>query len=215
MLLCFNEYTHSVDSACRLGYRVGKKPISYSQNEVVDLKQLCSEKEKKKKKGEEEYRFVSYFVNRFVFLLFFFPKKKTKQTGCIIMYLHSASRLTDKLTLDACISKCVCMHACVCACTCVCVCARVCVCVCVCVGVVCVRACACVSCTHVRAIIYSCIWPLWMYACTSVRVLAHMRHGCEHPGPYEFKRVLFSRHIQETKLEFFSVWLVRPVFSDS
>ena len=34
---------------------------------------------KKKKKGEEGYRFVSNFVNRFVFLPFFFSKKKAKQ----------------------------------------------------------------------------------------------------------------------------------------
>ena len=61
--------------------------------------------EKKKKKGEEGYRFVSNFVNRFVLLPFFFSKKKTKQTGCIIMYLHFASRLSGKFTLDVCISK--------------------------------------------------------------------------------------------------------------
>ena len=69
------------------------------------------EAKKDKKKGEEN-RFVSYFVPRF-FLPFFFSKKKTKQTGCIIMYLHSASRVSDKFTLDVCISKCVCMRACV------------------------------------------------------------------------------------------------------
>ena len=160
MLLCFNGYTHSVDLACRLGYRVCK-------NDLVDLKPLWSKKKKKKKKkkkGEEVYRFVSNFVNRFVFLPFFFSKKKIKQTGCIIMYLHSASRLADKFTLDVCISKCVCMRTR----------ARVCVCVRV------VHACAC---TH------SCVWPLWMYVCACVRVSAHMRHGCEHPGMYKFMPV--------------------------
>ena len=69
----------SVDVACRLGYRVGKKPFSYSQNEVVDLKPLWSKK--KKKKGEEGYRFVSYFVNEFVFLLFFFSRRRPNKQG--------------------------------------------------------------------------------------------------------------------------------------
>ena len=68
-----------------------------------------------KKKKREGYRFASYFVNRFVFLLFL-SKKNTKPTGfiniyipdqavwqnvkyfLIIIYLHSASRLTDKFT---------------------------------------------------------------------------------------------------------------------
>ena len=61
---------------------------------------------------------------------------------------------------------------------------------------------------------YSCFWPLGMYACASACVSANRQHGCEHPGMslYEF---LFSRHLQETKLEFFSVWLVCLVFSDS
>ena len=78
---------------------------------------------------------MSNFVNRFVFLPFFFSKKKTKQTGCIIIYLYSgsASRLPDKFTLDVCISECVCMRAR----------ARVSVCV-----------YACVLCTHVRALIH-------------------------------------------------------------
>ena len=147
---------------------------------------------------------MSYFVNEFVFLLFFFSKKKTKQRGCIIMYLHSTSRLTGKFTLDVCISKrvyaCVCAHACVCVCVCacVCVCVRVCVCVCVCV---CARARVCVSCTHVRALIHvfghcGCMHaPVSVYThiCgLDVSILACM-------SSYVF---MFSRHIQETKLEF-------------
>ena len=60
------------------------------------------------------------------------------------MYLHSASRLTDKFTLDVCISKCVSIRSCACARACVWARMRV------------VHACAC---TH------SCIWPLWMYVC--------------------------------------------------
>ena len=120
-------------------------------------------KQKKKKKGEEGYRFVSNFVNRFVFLPFFFSKKKTKQTGCIIMCLHSASRLTGKFTLDVCISKCVCMRA---------------------------RApvCACVLCTQVRALIH--VFDHCGCMCAPVSVYpAHRRHGCEHPGMYNFMRV--------------------------
>ena len=106
---------------------------------------------------------MSNFVNRFVFLPFFFSKKKTKQTGCIIMYLHSASRLTGKFTLDVCISKRVCMRA---------------------------RApvCACVSCMHVRALIH--VFDHCGCMCAPVSVYpAHRRHGCEHPGMCDFMRV--------------------------
>ena len=146
---------------------------------------------------------MSYFVNEFVFHLFFFSKKKTKQTECIIMYLHSASCLTDKFTLDVCNSNCLrlraCAHTRARARVCVCVCAR-----------------ARVRVVHARVCSHSCIWPLWMCACASVCVSTHMRRGCEHPGMYEFIRVfLFSRHLQETKLEFFSVWLVCHVFSNA
>ena len=42
---------------------------------------------------------------------------------------------------------------------------------------------------HARACSHSCIWPLWMYACASVCKSAHMRHGCDNPGMYEFIRV--------------------------
>ena len=120
----------------------------------------CEAKEEKKGEG---YRFVSNFVYRFVFLPFFFSKKKTKQTGCIIMYLHSASRLTGTFTLYVCISKCVWMRA------------RACV-------------CACVSCTHVRALIHE--FDHCGCMCSPVSVYpAHMRHGCEQPGMYEFMHV--------------------------
>ena len=106
---------------------------------------------------------MSNFVNRFVFLPLFFSKKKTKQTGCIIMYLHSTCRLTGKFTLDVCISKCV--YAC----------ARA-------------HVCACVSCTHVRALIH--VFDHCGCMCAPVSVYpAHMRHGCEHPVMYELMRV--------------------------
>ena len=87
------------------------------------------------------------------------------------------------------------------------VCVRVCVCVCVCVCVACAR----VLCVHVCALIH--VFGHCGCMRAPVSVYAHIwRHECEHPGMYGFKRVFFSRHIQETKWEFFSVWLVCPVF---
>ena len=51
MPLCLKGYAHSLDFACRLGYRVGKKSFSYSQNEVVDLNH-CEAKKKVKKETD-------------------------------------------------------------------------------------------------------------------------------------------------------------------
>ena len=147
-------YTHSVDLACRLGYRV-------CNNEVVDLKPLWSKKKKKKRERRRRIQICVKFCVQICFSsLFLFWKKKTKITGCIIIYLHSASRLTGKFTLDVCISKRVCMRA----------------------GA---PVCACVSCTHVRALIH--VFDNCGCMCAPVSVyLAHRRHGCEHPGMYDF-----------------------------
>ena len=141
---------------------------------------------KKKKKGEEGYRFVSNFMNRFVFLPFFFSKK-TKQTGCIIMSLHSASLLTGKLTLDVCISKCVCMRA-----------------------RPCVRACRARMCVHS----FMCLTTVdvCVRLCLYIRHIGGM--DVSIPACMILCVFLFSGHIHETKLELFSVWLVCHVFSD-
>ena len=129
---------------------------------------------------------MSNFVNRFVFLPFFFSKKKIKQTGCIIMYLHSASRLADKFTYA--FKMCVCVRAPVC-------------------------VYACVLCTHVRALIH--VFDHCGYMCAPESVYPHICGmdvsilACISSCVF-----LFSRHIHDTKLELFSVWLVCHVFSE-
>ena len=81
------------------------------------------------------------------------------------MYLHSASRLTGKFTLDVCISKCVCMRA------------RA--------PRVCVRAFRARMCVHS----FMCLTTVDVFVRFVSVYPAHIRHGCEHPGMYEFMRV--------------------------
>ena len=151
-------------------------PFSYSQNEVVDLKPLWSKKTKKK--GETRNRMVSYFVNRFVFLLFFLQRRRPNKQS---VQLGSFIPPPVKFTLVVCISKCLCMRVCERTHTQLCVRARVCVRTYLCVRArvwrahmcvrsfmylatvdVCVRQCLCIR------IQTAWMWaslPVWVYTC--------------------------------------------------
>ena len=105
------------------------------------------------------------------------------------MYLHSASHLTGKSTLDVCISKCV---------------------------YACVRARPCVRAGRARMCVHSFMCLTTVDVC--VRLCLCIRHigGMDVSilACMIFCVFLFSGHLHETKLELFSVWLVCHVFSD-